>query len=367
MKDGIDGLGGVHTSVSPIHPFPPLSPFSTPIQTDQSLNSHYHQHPHFTPSDTWSHLFFPPTNDPITTTAATSTHSTLPNSSHAFTPSPLPAVDQILSLLSLHPPDTLTLIALGPLTNFALAAARSPTVFLRARAVCIMGGTLALPGNITPVGEFNTLADPLAAARVYALTSPNPASTMPPPSSDVLPPYPPAEQLSARRLKAIMFPLDVTTGQKLREAGILDVCTPLMERGSPLAGWVNAFTRSTFEKERGLHVAGESEMSLHDVVVVWDAVTGGMERGRGWRYDGNLDVRIETLGQWTAGMCVVDRRGRKLLEERDDAMGAGMEEKSEDQGGWLSRHRGNRVDVCVGTPGGEGGCADALLGRVFGV
>ncbi|MDI1490499.1 MAG: hypothetical protein OHK93_001703 [Ramalina farinacea] len=120
----------------------------------------------------------PPTNPP-------------PNSTHLFTPSPLPAIPQILALLSLHPPDTLTLLALGPLTNFALAAARAPTTFLRARAVCIMGGALSLPGNITPVGEFNTLADPVAAARVYALTSPNPATTMPPSASGGLPPYSP--------------------------------------------------------------------------------------------------------------------------------------------------------------------------------
>ena len=127
---------------------------------------------------------------------------------------------------------------------------------------------------------------------------------------------------------------------------------------------MSAFTRSTFERNRGLHVGEECEMCLHDPVVVWCAVTGGED---GWRYDNNIDVRIETQGQWTTGMCVVDRRGRKRLAEKDDLMGGDLEELSQDQGGWLSRHKGNRVDVCVGAPGGERGCADVLLGRVFGV
>ena len=115
-------------------------------------------------------------------------------------------------------------------------------------------------------------------------------------------------------------------------------------------------------------------MSLHDPVVVWNAVTGGAaageeeeETGDGqWRYDADVDVRIETQGQWTVGMCVVDRRGRKQLAEKDDLMSGDLGEVSSDQGGWLSRHRGNRVDVCVGMPGGQTGCAEALLGSVFG-
>jgi len=58
---------------------------------------------------------------------------------------------------------------------------------------------------MTPGAEFNTYADSVAAARVYALTSPNPKTTMPPiVGKKSLPAYP--ENLS-KQLKVKMFPL----------------------------------------------------------------------------------------------------------------------------------------------------------------
>jgi hypothetical protein len=59
---------------------------------------------------------------------------------------------------------------------------------------------------MTPLAEFNTYADSVAAARVFALTSPNPRTTLPPVlhGKHVLPAYP--EKLS-RQLKLKLFPL----------------------------------------------------------------------------------------------------------------------------------------------------------------
>jgi hypothetical protein len=60
---------------------------------------------------------------------------------------------------------------------------------------------------MTPLAEFNTYADSVAAARVFALTSPNPSTTLPPVlhgKRGLLPAYP--EKLS-RRLKLKLFPL----------------------------------------------------------------------------------------------------------------------------------------------------------------
>ncbi|KAL8912020.1 MAG: hypothetical protein Q9172_007568, partial [Xanthocarpia lactea] len=112
-----------------------------------------------------------------------------------------------------------------------------------------MGGAIAVPGNMTPVGEFNTIADAVAAARIYALTSPDPESTMPPfGSATALPDYPPAEKLGDRRLRVIKFPLDITQNHSLRRDEVHAKVGPLAEKGSPLAEWVRAFTEFCFVK-----------------------------------------------------------------------------------------------------------------------
>ena len=51
-----------------------------------------------------------------------------------------------------------------------------------------MGGALSKPGNITPLAEFNIYADAVAAARVFALTSPIPDSVSGNPLEQFLPP-----------------------------------------------------------------------------------------------------------------------------------------------------------------------------------
>ncbi|KAL9131069.1 MAG: hypothetical protein Q9217_000892 [Psora testacea] len=285
-------------------------------------------HPqHTSPAETWLHVFEPPpeapSDDPITTTATIATHDNPPATTHLFTPCYKPAVDEILTILSTSAPGTITLIAIGPLTNFALAAAKSPQTFLRAKAVLVMGGAIDEPGNITPVGEFNCLADPIAAARVFALTSPDPRSTMPPISAEgirALGPYPQKEHLGQKRLNVIMFPLDITTPHTICQAEVDAITNPLIAQGSPLAEWFSAFTSSTFRKNASLQEDDGALMSMHDPVVVWYALKCSDAR---WCIRRDEDIRVETAGQWTRGMCIVDRRGRKRLEQAEDMEGDG--------------------------------------------
>lgn len=72
------------------------------------------------------------------------------------------AVDVIIQKI-LEAPGEITLAAIGPLTNLALAVRREPRIAQSVREVFIMGGALRVPGNVTPVSEFNIFADPHAA------------------------------------------------------------------------------------------------------------------------------------------------------------------------------------------------------------
>ncbi|MGW0810570.1 nucleoside hydrolase [Nonomuraea sp. NPDC002799] len=75
------------------------------------------------------------------------------------------AVDFIIETLRAAPGE-ITLVAIGPLTNVALAVRREPRIVEWARDLVIMGGSYTR-GNHNPAAEFNMLADPEAAAIVF--------------------------------------------------------------------------------------------------------------------------------------------------------------------------------------------------------
>ncbi|MDQ3694423.1 MAG: nucleoside hydrolase [Chloroflexota bacterium] len=75
------------------------------------------------------------------------------------------AVAQMIRL-SYDRPGELTLVAVGPLTNLAIALATDPGIATRYKEVVIMGGACLIPGNVTPVAEANIWHDPEAAQMV---------------------------------------------------------------------------------------------------------------------------------------------------------------------------------------------------------
>ena len=77
------------------------------------------------------------------------------------------AVAQLLRLARSQPGE-LTLLAIGPLTNVAVALMLESELPVLLREVVVMGGAVACPGNHSPWAEFNVAHDPEAAEMVLS-------------------------------------------------------------------------------------------------------------------------------------------------------------------------------------------------------
>jgi purine nucleosidase len=76
-------------------------------------------------------------------------------------------VDFIIDTLRREAEKTVTLCALGPLTNLAMAFVKAPDIMARVEHIVLMGGGLFEGGNTTPAAEFNIYVDPEAADVVF--------------------------------------------------------------------------------------------------------------------------------------------------------------------------------------------------------
>lgn len=76
------------------------------------------------------------------------------------------ACDVLIKRLNADP-GVITLVALGPLTNIALALLREPTIAQKVGQCIVMGGASNHFGNASPVAEYNIWTDPEAARIVF--------------------------------------------------------------------------------------------------------------------------------------------------------------------------------------------------------
>lgn len=185
---------------------------------------------------------------------------------------PLPAWDALYAAARRYE-GRLTLIAVGPLTNLAIAFGKYAQLPSLLRRTLIMGGS-ATHGNCTPCAEFNVWADPEAARAVMRA---------------------PGEKL--------LFPLEVTeeaylTGEEIAAFG---------ER-TPVARFFRAATRDLLRKNME---EGRKGWCIHDACPVLYCVAPELFSGR------EAGVYVETRSELTRGKTVTDLFSDKQFPEKN--------------------------------------------------
>lgn len=174
------------------------------------------------------------------------------------------AVDAIIDILRREPEGSVTLVAMGPLTNLATAFRRAPDIVPRLREIVLMGGAYFEVGNITPAAEFNIYVDPEAAQIVFAAGAP-----------------------------LTVLPLDVTH-KALTSRDWIEQMRASGPVGRAVAGWTDFFERYDREKY------GAEGAPLHDPCTIAWLIQPDLFAGR------HVNVEIETQGTFTTGMTVAD-------------------------------------------------------------
>jgi len=174
-------------------------------------------------------------------------------------------VDFFVETLRAAEAGTITVCALGPLTNIAMALVKAPEITGRIGELVVMGGACFKLGNVTPTAEFNIHVDPHAAAAVFESGIP-----------------------------ITMLPLDVTH-QLLTTGPRLDALRALGNR----CGQAVAALLASFERNRRAKF-GTRATALHDPSVIAYLLSPTLFQGR------EVNVAVETQSSLTMGMTVVD-------------------------------------------------------------
>lgn len=175
------------------------------------------------------------------------------------------AVDFLVDTLMAEKPGSVTICALGPLTNVALALVREPKIASRIREIVLMGGGLFEGGNVTPAAEFNIYVDPHAADVVLRAGIPT-----------------------------VVIPLDCTH-KALTTAKRVDAFRKLGTKPAKAVVEMLEFFERYDE-----HKYGTDGGPLHDPCVIAYLLQPELFGGR------HINVSVETSSELTMGMTVAD-------------------------------------------------------------
>ncbi len=199
-------------------------------------------------------------------------------------------------------PGELTLVALGPLTNVAVALERQPALPRLLAGLVVMGGAFGVPGNTTPTSEWNMHCDPDAARIVFRGWSAALAS-------------------DATIARPLVLGLDVTERARIlpdhvvrlaHRAGSTPDDSIALSRGEdpmratrsvasdPIVRFIADALR--FYMEFHARYDGFYGAFIHDPLVVAAALDRSLVSTDAWFVD------VETTGELTTGMTVADRR-----------------------------------------------------------
>ncbi len=181
------------------------------------------------------------------------------------------AVSTILSLANTYA-GQLSILAIGPLTNIALALRADSSLGSKIQRITCMGGTIEAPGNSNRVAEFNFATDPEAAKIVMESGIP-----------------------------LTLVPLDVCyqTLFSLRDFDAIREIPAFRSICAMLPSYVEFLT-----KDEG-----------YEGVVAYDLLAAYAACNPTACSFTPMDIQIETKGEYTKGMCVVERRRRKTQQQ----------------------------------------------------
>lgn len=187
---------------------------------------------------------------------------------------------QLITRLVRKFPGQISIIAIGPLTNLALAFRADPALPSLIPGITIMGGSLS-GGNITPAAEFNAYVDPEAAQIVFHSGAP-----------------------------VTMIGLDVTRKVRLSE----DVAARLESASNAACRTAGRIMRAQIEQLRRTGV-DDGVIHAHDAVAMASFLEPGLVSMQ------ELQIEVETRGDWTAGETIAYRKAVRPSARRIGAQG----------------------------------------------
>jgi inosine-uridine nucleoside N-ribohydrolase len=198
----------------------------------------------------------------------------------------------VAGLANLHPaekvlsdelrlaPEMITVIALGPLTNIAHVLHRESQMAAQVGRLIVCGGSVAVPGNITPCAEFNIFSDPLAARQV--IRSP---------------------------MTKTIVPLDVTQ-QLLLTFDLLDQLPDDTTKGGAFLRKILPYAFRSYRQ-----FLGQEGIYLHSAVAFVAATHPEL-----FEAEEEVPCDVETEGEITSGATIFDRRNVREWRPNTDVV-----------------------------------------------